>query len=206
MLGFYLIVVMSLGCTDSDSEKVVPSQATENSVYVCPNGIEVFDSSLCPSNIVVTPALDSKINEEQDSDNDGIPDSIDPLPNIYGTVSADEYQKLALETLPELTNVIDELTKLMNGYNGRKMSKEEFINGLDEQDEILYAIIDKMDVIPPKEYEDFNDYYFPAMAGYENSIYYLKEFADSNSQMDLNLAQSSAANGRKNLEKAQSLL
>lgn len=145
--------------------------------------------------------------DDIDTDNDGIPDSVDPLPNIYGTVTKGKFEELSIDAVLEQNEVVETLTQLMNNYNSKTISTQEFKYRLDIQKENLIDIyLSNLDHIPPRDYEELHSYYLLSNMDYRDSILWLDKFADSKSQSDLNLAIGRAKDGRENMEKAQAII
>jgi hypothetical protein len=147
--------------------------------------------------------LEYKIGDMRDSDSDGISDFEDPLPHTYGTITEDEYMAMVGGSISKSGEVFYALNDLFKGYDSGELTKDEFLKGLDTQEEIIMELTRKMNIVPVESYIKFHEFYFTSIYDQKNSVYYFRKYVDSGSDRDLYLARISNEIYLKNLQKAK---
>jgi len=95
------------------------------------------------------------------------------------------------------------LNDLFKLYDSDSITGEQFSIELDTQQQNITDLINELDLVPPKKYEEFNDYYFTSLFDQQNSIYYYRRYAENSSERDLYLARVSIENYIKNTQRAK---
>lgn len=147
--------------------------------------------------------LEYKVSDMRDSDSDGVSDFEDPLPQTYGTISEDEYLAMIGDSISKSGEVFYALNDLFKGYDSGELTKEEFLEGLDSQEEIILKLIRKMNVVPVEDYMKFHEFYFTSIYDQKNSVYYFRKYVESGFDNDLYMARISNEIYLKNLQKAK---
>lgn len=127
-----------------------------------------------------------KLNPVGDVDNDGeyaLINCLDPLPNQYGTVTENEYEKLVKHWTKEIIPVIDKATNIVMNYKNNEITKSQYFESLgrlsscytnedkiNKDTEIKHGPMNKVygagglnDIISPKKF-DKKGYYLNAIS------------------------------------------